>query len=131
MALTSPVELDGYPDDLKPLAPFGPFRAAVSRVVDGDTVYAVIDVGFNTYSYQPIRVADIDTPEIFSGDAAERQRGMAARDYLEELLALYGRHVVLHSEKYTQSFGRYVAHIILSDGSDLGRRMVDAGHAVR
>jgi micrococcal nuclease len=125
-----PVELAGYPDELATLAPFGPFRAAVTHVVDGDTVDVLLDAGFNMYTYMSIRVAGIDAPELFSGDEAGRLRGLEARDYLERLLADRGRHCVVASEKWPRSFGRYVGSIMLTDGTDLAEAMVVAGHAV-
>jgi micrococcal nuclease len=125
-----PVELDGYPDELAALAPFGPFRAAITYVVDGDTVDVLLDAGFNSYTYMSIRVAGIDAPELFSGDEAGRLRGLEAREYLERLLADRGRHCIVASEKWPRSFGRYVAAIMLADGTDLAEAMVAAGHAV-
>jgi micrococcal nuclease len=124
-----PVELDGYPDKLAALAPFGPFRAAVTHVTDGDTVDVIVDQAFNDYGYMSIRVAGIDAPELFSGDEAGRLRGLEARDHLERLLADRGRHCIVASEKWPRSFGRYVGSITLADGTDLAEAMVAAGHA--
>lgn len=129
-AISEPVEFIEYPDELKARAPFGPYRAGVSRVVDGDTFYALIDCGFNTYVYHSIRLAGVDAYEIYTGDPVEQARGYAARDFLEQALAEHGRHVVLHSEKWERSFGRYVAYCELTGGWDLGELLVSAGHAV-
>lgn len=125
-----PAELQGYPDALKMHYSFGPYRAAVTRVVDGDTLYCLIDLGFNTYTYHSIRVAGINAPEI---RGAERDKGLAAKTYVEDLFNRYGSHVVLNSMKWPQSFGRYVADITYTDGRqvlDLAGVLVEAGHAV-
>ena len=44
------------------------YNAEVTRVVDGDTVDALVDLGFNTYSKQRIRLYGINTPEIRTRD---------------------------------------------------------------
>jgi micrococcal nuclease len=125
-----PVELAGFPNELAAMAPFGPFRAAIRHVIDGDTVDILLDAGFNSYTYMSIRVAGIDAPELFSGDEEGRLRGLEAREYLERLLAESGRHCVVASEKFPRSFGRYVASLRLSDGTDVAEAMVAAGHAI-
>lgn len=134
--VNEPSELTDFPEVLEQYAPFGPYRAVISRVVDGDTLYCLLDLGFNTYSYQSIRVRGIDTPEIYSGSQEERTRGQGAVRHLTGIIAHHGSHILLYSEKWPQTFGRYVASVWFPDPDgevpkDLGDMMVDAGHAVR
>ena len=58
----------------------------VSKVVDGDTVDLVLDVGFGLYKKERVRVAGIDTPESRTRDKKEKQYGLAATIFLTGLL---------------------------------------------
>ena len=55
----------------------------VIRVIDGDTVELLIDLGFNTLTQQKIRLRAIDAPEI---RGPEREEGLKSKTYLEYLL---------------------------------------------
>lgn len=125
-----PAEFAGYPGHLAAAAPYGPYRAAITYVTDGDTVDVLLDLGFSHYTYMSVRIAGIDAPKLFSGPPAERADGARAKNYVETLVATRGPHCVVYSEKWPQSFGRYVATIRLADGTDLAEAIVDAGHAV-
>ena len=56
---------------------------AVDRVIDGDTVDANIDLGFDITIHKRIRLAGIDTPESRTRDLEEKKFGLAAKDYLK------------------------------------------------
>lgn len=124
-----PTEFVHYPAELAALAPFGPYRAVITHVVDGDTIGALCDLGFNDYRYLVIRLAGIDAPELFTG--TDRGAGAAARDHLAQLVAQHGPWCVIRSGKWQQSFGRYIGWVSLVDGTDLAERMVTDGHATR
>jgi len=97
--------------------------------VDGDTIVVHLDLGLRVYTEVSLRIAGINAPEINSGDAASRARGMAARDFLAHY---EGWPVVLRTYKDKQSFNRYVADVYVRDtGVSLADLMVEAGHAVR
>jgi len=122
-----PVEFRDFPDSLKDETNFGPYRAVVKEWVDGDTLRVLIDIGFNLYPYETIRIADIDTPEL--NRAATAEAGRAAKAYAESI-APAGTLIVIDTRPDTESFGRYVAFLMLPDGSDIGTTIVNAGHAV-
>ena len=54
------------------------YRAKLKRVVDGDTIDAIIDLGFKMTTEQRIRLKGINTPEIWrqKKDSQEYKRGM-------------------------------------------------------
>jgi endonuclease YncB( thermonuclease family) len=120
-----PVEFANWPPELA--VPFGPFRAFVRHLVDGDTFDAFIDLGFNTYQYNPVRLLGVDTPEI--NRAATREAGYAALEFVRHVMPI-GSRVLLHTRKDPDSFGRYLARVTLADGADLGTLILDAGHGV-
>lgn len=129
MANRVPSEFADYPAALKARVPFGPYRAVVTYVVDGDTVDVLTDRGFNDYPYLAIRVAGIKAHELFTGNL--RGPAAEARRHAVHLVHKHGRWCIVHSQKWSPSFGRYVAQIELTDGTDLGERMVADGYATR
>lgn len=124
--MRKPGQFNNWPESL-PVA-YGPYRAVVDRIVDGDTIYMLISPGFNVYTYESIRIMGIDAPEIFRGTEEERARGKAAKEYLESI-APPGTQCVIRTDKDRTSFGRYSASILLQDGTDIASKMVEAGMA--
>lgn len=120
-----PAEFENWPASIR--TPYGPYRAVVRHVVDGDTLDALVDLGFNQFSYQTIRLAGIDAPE--KNRAATKEAGLAAKRFLEGLVPV-GTQVVLVTEPDPDSFGRYIAIVDRSDGVEINQALVDAGHAV-
>ena len=62
------------------------YKAKVTKVVDGDTVDALIDCGFSIFSHQRIRLLGINAPESRTRDKEEKKRGLAAKARLKELI---------------------------------------------
>ena len=62
------------------------YKTKLIRVVDGDTIDAEIDLGFGVFIRQRIRLYGIDTPESRTKDLDEKERGLAAKARLVELL---------------------------------------------
>ena len=58
----------------------------VVRVVDGDTIDVLIDLGFDLTKKERIRLAGIDTPESRTRDLEEKALGLEAKDFLHGLL---------------------------------------------
>ena len=55
----------------------------VVKVVDGDTIDVVIDLGFDLFKKERVRLAGIDTPESRTRDLEEKKLGLEAKKYLE------------------------------------------------
>lgn len=62
------------------------YKCTVTRVVDGDTVDANIDLGFNMFTKDRIRLMGIDTPESRTRNKHEKIHGLASKTRLKELL---------------------------------------------
>ena len=62
------------------------YKAKLIRVVDGDTVDAMIDCGFSTFKKERIRLYGINTPEVRTRDKKEKEKGLAAKDRLIQLI---------------------------------------------
>lgn len=124
--MSKPGQFQGWPESLN--VPYGPYRAVIERVVDGDTVHVMVSLGLDEYAYRMIRIKGAFAPELFSGPPEERERGKAARDFLAGLLS-EGTKCRLTTERDVTTFGRYVASIELEDGTDVATALIEAGHA--
>ena len=106
------------------------YRARITRVIDGDTVEAEIDLGFRVSLEVVLRLVGINAPEVHGSD---RPRGLAAKAHLLELLqhlTPVDGHITVRTQKdLTEKYGRYLANLIASD-VNLNDRMVTDGHAV-
>ena len=104
-------------------------------VVDGDTFYAHIDLGFRSYTEQIIRILGVNCPEM---TGLTHDAGMAAADYTENWFFQH-KHIptgmyiawpfTLRSEK-GDSFGRWLADIWCSEGHNLSQDLLDSGNAL-
>lgn len=107
------------------------YNAEITRVVDGDTVDAFIDLGFDMHSKQRVRLFGINTPECRTRDKAEKKRGLAAKAFVSGALALNKNKCVIKTRLDKKGkFGR-VLGVIYVDDYNLNSRLVEKGHAVR
>lgn len=99
------------------------YRATVVRVVDGDTVDLLVDLGFAISRKERFRLAEINCPETTTPE------GLEAKRYVTELLAP-GQVVTIDTKKdRTDRYGRFIATIWLGE-VNLNHKIVDDGHAV-
>jgi micrococcal nuclease len=69
----------------KQVKKFG-YSCKLDRVVDGDTCDALIDLGFNTFVKKRIRFYGVDTWESRTRNLEEKKKGLAAKEYVKDLL---------------------------------------------
>lgn len=87
------------------------WRCYVVRVVDGDTYVLLVDRGWMEAAVITVRLANIDTPERFTGSEVERIRGRLAYEYAKGLtLGCWG---VLVTTMDPDKYGRILAADIL------------------
>jgi len=79
------------------------YNAKLDRVVDGDTIDAMIDLGFDTWVFKRIRLLGIDAPETRTRDLVEKEAGLKTKERLKVLLGPEGSPFVLRSN----SVGKY------------------------
>lgn len=89
------------------------YNAEIIRCVDGDTVDAWIDVGFDMRIKQRLRLHGIDTPETRTKDPIEKKVGLMAKARVRELLEVGKTYPIWTVEK--GKFGRYLARIYLDE----------------
>ena len=91
------------------------YKAKLLRVVDGDTVDAELDLGFDIFMRDRIRLMGIDTPESRTRNLAEKSWGKAAKYRLEELLAEANGEFTLVTKKQKKGkFGRILGTLSVS-----------------
>ena len=88
------------------------YKAQLDRVVDGDTVDAMIDLGFDVWVHKRIRLEGIDAPETRTRDLDEKAQGFATKMRLEGLLEAANGMFVLQSHGVGK-YGRCLGTIII------------------
>ena len=87
------------------------YEAYIAKVYDGDSVTAIVKLGFGIIYKMKIRLSLIDTPEL---RGEEREAGLVARDALRE--KILNKTVFIKTEKdKTGKYGRYLATIYISE----------------
>lgn len=114
--------------ELAPSAPAYIYRARCERVIDGDTLVARIDLGFEVSASIPIRLHGVNAPE------HDKPGGPEATDFLRRLVAPTpsadeNPPLLIQTFKDERSFARWVADIWV-DGKSLSQAVIDAGHGV-
>ena len=103
----------------------------VKKVVDGDTLDVVIDLGFNILFEQRVRMAGIDTPESRTKDRFEKSLGIESKEYLKKHLK-DAKSVVIKTEKMNSSekYGRILGWVYINgDTVSLNDMMINDGYA--
>ena len=107
----------------------------INRVLDGDTIDVTIDLGFDLYKKERVRVAGVDTPEKRTRDLEEKALGKDATNWLKEKLegALAGDDdLVIRTELVggVGKYGRLLGWLYLGDGTvSLNEQMIEEGYA--
>ena len=98
----------------------------INRVIDGDTVDLDIDLGFGITISHRVRLKDIDAPETRTKDLEEKERGLAAKEWLEEQLSREGEWVI---ETYKEDkYGRILGTLYLvGDSVTINEWMMNEG----
>ena len=101
----------------------------VLRVVDGDTIDVLIDLGFGLTKKERVRVAGIDTPESRTRDLDEKKYGLLAKDYLRRAANAAGGCNLKSHER--GKFGRILGSLYNDEsGKSINEKMVEHHHAV-
>ena len=115
------------------------YNAKVLRVVDGDTIDVLIDLGFSTHRKIRVRLYGINTPESRTRDLAEKKLGLAAKDRLIEILDEQDNEIMLESHgvgKYGRCLGELFYEKELPEGggsvrTSINNQLVVEGHGVQ
>jgi micrococcal nuclease len=103
----------------------------VTKVVDGDTIDVILDLGFDVMFKSRVRLAGIDTPESRTRDLDEKKLGLEAKEYLKHAIES-AESVVIKTEKLnsTGKYGRILGWIYLDHSpNSINNEMVQKGYA--
>lgn len=104
---------------------------SVGKVVDGDTIDASIDLGFDISLEKRIRLAGVDTPESRTKDDEEKKLGLDAKNWLKHRLE-FAKDIIIRTElpDSTEKYGRIIGHLYINgEEVSLNNQMITEGYA--
>ena len=112
------------------------YKIKLDRVIDGDTIDAQIDLGFDISVKKRIRFMGINTPESRTRDLEEKAKGLAAKDRLKNILE--GANTIQLTSHGVGKYGRCSGelHVDVVDGQEkltmenVNELLIKEGHAV-
>ena len=112
------------------------YKIKLDRVIDGDTIDAFIDLGFDVSVKKRIRFMGINTPESRTRDLEEKARGLAAKERLKDILE--GANTIQLNSHGVGKYGRCLGelHVDTLDGKEcltlanVNELLIKEGHAV-
>ena len=113
------------------------YKISLLKVVDGDTIDAEIDLGFDIKIKKRVRFMGVNAPESRTKDLEEKAKGLAAKDRVKQLLEGC-KNITLKSHGVGK-FGRCLGelHLDIVDGQEkltlvsLNELLINEGHATR
>ena len=106
------------------------------RVLDGDTIDVTIDLGFDLYKKERVRIAGVDTPEKRTKNLEEKALGIDATNWLkkklEDTIAGEGDELTIRTELVggTGKYGRLLGWLYINeDAVSLNEQMIEEGYA--
>ena len=103
----------------------------IIKVVDGDTIDADIDLGFDISLSKRIRLAAVDTPESRTADANEKKYGLESKEWLKHKVE-NAKNTLIKTElpDSTEKYGRIIGHLYINDQeTSLNNQMIVEGYA--
>ena len=107
----------------------------INRVVDGDTIDVTIDLGFDLYKKERVRIAGVDTPEKRTRDLEEKALGLDATNWMKEELegAIDGDDELTIRTELKGGMGKYgrlLGWLYVGDADvSLNEKMIEEGYA--
>jgi len=107
------------------------YNAKLDRVVDGDTVDALVDLGFDTWKKVRIRFYGIDAYESRTRDLEEKEKGLAAKQRVIDILNENNNEFTLKSHGVGK-YGRCLGEIFVNTlgETSLQKTLINEGHGV-
>ena len=107
----------------------------IDKVVDGDTIDVLIDLGFDLYKKERVRIAGVDTPEKRTRDLEEKALGLDATYWMKKQLedTIAGdEELIIRTELKggTGKYGRLLGWLYVGDDTvSLNEQMITEGYA--
>ena len=107
----------------------------INKVVDGDTIDVTIDLGFDLYKKERVRIAGVDTPEKRTRDLEEKALGLDATYWMKDKLTetIKGdEELIIRTELKggTGKYGRLLGWLYVGEDTvSLNEKMITEGYA--
>ena len=107
----------------------------INKVVDGDTIDVTIDLGFDLYKKERVRIAGVETPEKRTRDLEEKALGLDATYWMKDKLTetIKGdEELIIRTELKggTGKYGRLLGWLYVGEGDiSLNEQMITEGYA--
>jgi micrococcal nuclease len=92
----------------------------ILRVIDGDTVIMLLNLGYETYKECRIRLMGVNTPEI---RGEQREEGLKSKEFVNKFL---NKKVIVTSDGKKDKYGRWLCKISIN-GQDLTELLIREG----
>ena len=103
------------------------YKAKLLRVVDGDTLDCLADLGFNCHIKIRVRLFGVDTCESRNRDIEEKKKGLLAKQFVVDFLKEGSFKLISHG---VGKYGRCLGEVILDD-VNMNEELVKHGHAYK
>lgn len=109
------------------------YVAQVKRIIDGDTLELDVDMGMTIFQHKKqLRLAGVNAPESRTTDLKEKQRGLAAKSYLQFLCPIDSYVMIVTDRDNAEKYGRLFGTVYTSDKiyltESVNAKMIAAGH---
>lgn len=102
--------------------------SSIGKVVDGDTIDCVLDLGFGIFCKQRIRLYGIDAPEIHSKDPREKRMADESLGFVTRWISENSKNLIVETFK-GDKYGRMLGRFRTQDGRCINDDMVKIGYA--
>jgi micrococcal nuclease len=99
----------------------------IVKVVDGDTVDVLIDLGFHVYHKERVRLSGIDTPEMNSNNVLEKEMAKKAKTFITTWLKEQ-KNLTIKTYK-DDKYGRLLGEIFGNGGVCVNNLLMEKGLA--
>lgn len=106
------------------------YSAEVKKIIDGDTLDIVIDLGFDTLRKCRVRLYGVNTPESRTSNIEEKKLGLAAKEFTEQWISNLGAKIKIQTilDK-NEKYGRILAMVWDNNGNCLNKDIINMGFA--
>jgi micrococcal nuclease len=102
------------------------YKARITNVVDGDTIDAIVDVGFKMTTTQRLRFLGVDAAELRDKSDEQRNKALLAKAYV--ISHLLNKDALIETKK-SDVFGRYLATVYLGE-VNFNLQLIKEGYAL-
>jgi micrococcal nuclease len=105
------------------------YKGKCTKVVDGDTLEAMVDLGFDVWISITIRLDGINTPESRTKNKEEKVKGLAAKARLQQIMDANQNDFTFISHG-VEKYGRCLAEVFASSLGDISiqKTLITEGH---